>query len=187
MGILSWIMDGLIEPNCASAHAKSTTREMVAAALTLRRQFKHQSPSNILCGRWALNARPDWQRLSETSFRYEKTGEVLDFADSITLTELIEGVVGTEVRLKLLQTNHNQYDTHDLVLLARQEVRETIHKCYGTEGLNGADSSHASRSPDESDAPTNGVPARHRSDFGGAAAGMAGDPLTSTLHRSPRS
>lgn len=125
MGIFGKFMESLVA-NRVRANARGITQVMMVAAVAFREKFKDRNPSSIFCGRWALSTRPYWRKISETSFQYEKSGEVLDFPDTMSLTTLIEEVVEVEISFILLQANHAPFEVAELVLLARQEVRENV-------------------------------------------------------------
>ena len=127
MGIFSKFMESVVAKRVRS-YSKSTARTMMISALAFREKFKEHSPSSVQCGRWALDTRPYWRKAGEHSFVYERTGEVYEFSDTMSLADLIEEVVGAEVGWILIEAGQGPLEIPDLLLLARQEARDTIRR-----------------------------------------------------------
>ncbi len=127
MGLLEKLRDRAIAGRVRS-NARRIARDLFAATVQMRHSSRVATPSAIACGRWAIGDRAGWRQVGDFAFCYEVTGEILDFPDGTSLTDLIEQVVGYETASALIQEGHDAQEAAELVPLARQEARHAILK-----------------------------------------------------------
>jgi hypothetical protein len=76
---------------------KGCARAMLLAALTMKHKHEGVAPTYAWLARKALETRPYWSRINETHFLYEKTGQIIEVGDEVSLSDVVQLVVEAEV------------------------------------------------------------------------------------------
>ena len=127
MGLLERFRDRVVASRVRS-RARRMARDLFIATVRMRHSSRVAAPTGLACGRWVLGGRPGWRQVDDYAFCYEETGGILEFPDTMSLTDLIEQVVGYETSSSLLRDGHDAHEAAELVPLARQEARDRILK-----------------------------------------------------------
>ncbi len=112
MKLLDLLLERYLERG-ARKYGKGCARVMLIAALAMKERYKDVAPTYAWIARKALNTRPSWRQINETTFVYElgpiieqpvaenkdnqlPTG-ILDVTDTMSLLDVIQEVIRTEL------------------------------------------------------------------------------------------